>query len=241
MGVGEDLAVDDVFDLLHLGLGDAGEVGEVEAEAVLVDEGAGLLDVLAQDLAEGGVQEMGAGVVALGGGAVLVVDGGVDLVADCDRLEGEDLVGEDALHGLGRAPDFGDRGVVVGRRRGCRCRPLLAAGVGVEGGGVEDDFALFFGEQGLNADAVLDEREDAGPVDAEGGVTLELGLLEVLIEGVGGLLGAALPGGSGAGLFFFFGGPETFSVEHHIFIACGIRYEVFGKPIGFKEMEGGRP
>ena len=55
VGVSEDLAVDDVFDLLHLGLGDAGEVGEVEAEAALVDEGAGLFDVFAEDLAESGV------------------------------------------------------------------------------------------------------------------------------------------------------------------------------------------
>ena len=85
-GVGEDLAVDDVFDLLQLFVGDAGEVGEVEAEAGAVVERAGLLDVGAEDLAQGGVEEVGAGVVAHGGVADFGVDDGVDGVADGDAF-----------------------------------------------------------------------------------------------------------------------------------------------------------
>ena len=34
LGVGEDFAVDDVFDLLQFFVGDLGEVGEVEAQTV---------------------------------------------------------------------------------------------------------------------------------------------------------------------------------------------------------------
>ena len=34
LGVGQHFAVDDVFDLLQLFIGDLGEVGEVEAQAV---------------------------------------------------------------------------------------------------------------------------------------------------------------------------------------------------------------
>ena len=103
--------------------------------------------------------------VALGGGAVFVVDGGVYLVPYGDGLEGEDFVGEDALDGLGCASDFGYGSVVVGGVEDADIT-LLAAGVGVEGGGVEDDFALFFGEEGLDADAVFDQGEDAGAVEA---------------------------------------------------------------------------
>ena len=37
LGVGEDFAVDDVFDFLQFFVGDLGEVGEVEAQAVRVE------------------------------------------------------------------------------------------------------------------------------------------------------------------------------------------------------------
>ncbi len=87
-GVGEDLAVDDVFDLLQLFVGDAGEVREVEAQAGRVDERAGLLDVRAEDFAQGGVEQVGAGVVALGCSRTCAVDDGVDVVADGDGLRG---------------------------------------------------------------------------------------------------------------------------------------------------------
>ena len=66
-------------------------------------ERAGLLDVRAEHLAQRGVEQVRAGVVAHGGVADFAVDDGVDRVADGDGLLGDDLVGEDALHGLGAA------------------------------------------------------------------------------------------------------------------------------------------
>ena len=85
-GVGEHLLINDVFDVLQFFVGDAGEVGEVEAQAMVVDQRSGLLDVLAENFAQPGVEQVGSGVVAAGGVAVVGVDDGVDLVADADGL-----------------------------------------------------------------------------------------------------------------------------------------------------------
>ena len=85
-GVREHFLINEVLDVLQFLVGDGGEVGEVEAEAVVVDERSGLLDVFAEDLAESGVEEVSSGVIAAGGVAVVGVDDGVDLVADVDGL-----------------------------------------------------------------------------------------------------------------------------------------------------------
>ncbi len=68
---------------------------------VAIDQRAGLLDVRAEDLAQGGVEEVGAGVVAHGGAADFAVDDRVDHVADGDAFARDDSVGEDALDGFG--------------------------------------------------------------------------------------------------------------------------------------------
>ena len=51
---------------------DLRKMGEVEAEALGVHQGAGLLDMLPEDLLQRGLEEMGAGVVGLGRPALLV-------------------------------------------------------------------------------------------------------------------------------------------------------------------------
>ena len=160
-GVGEHFAVDDVFDLLQLFVGDLGEVGEVEAQAVGIDERAGLLDVRAEDLAQRGVEQVRAGVVAADGVAALAVDDGVDVIADGEGLLEDGLVRADALHGQDAAGDFGDGGVAVGRGEPAGVADL-AAGVAVEAGVVEDDFDLVAGAGCGNADAVFDDGEDFG-------------------------------------------------------------------------------
>ena len=53
--IAEDFTVDDVFYLGEFFFCYAGEVREIKTEAGGVDEGAGLLDVSAEDLAERGV------------------------------------------------------------------------------------------------------------------------------------------------------------------------------------------
>ena len=72
--VSHDLFVDDGFDLVDLIAGHRREVDEVEPQPLGRDERARLLDVRAQDLPEGGVQQVCRRVVAAGGVARRVHD-----------------------------------------------------------------------------------------------------------------------------------------------------------------------
>lgn len=51
---------------------------EVEAEPLIVDERSGLLDVLAQDLTQGPVQDVRPGVMPANGGPTSSIDGRMD-------------------------------------------------------------------------------------------------------------------------------------------------------------------
>ncbi len=73
--VGEDLGVGEVLDADELVGRDGLVVAEVEPQAVGVDQRALLLDVLAEHLAQGPVQQVGGGVVAADGVAPIDVDG----------------------------------------------------------------------------------------------------------------------------------------------------------------------
>ena len=97
-GVVEDFTIDDGFDLFELFVGHLGEVREVEAQAVGLDRGSGLLDVRAEDLTQRGVEQVRAGVIAPDGVAALAIDDGVDVVADGERLLEHGFVRAHALH-----------------------------------------------------------------------------------------------------------------------------------------------
>ena len=71
-------------------VGHRGVVAEVEAQSIGPDERAGLLDVLAEDVAERVVEDVRAGVVAAGGVAPLDVD------RRSGRQARRDLAGRDA-------------------------------------------------------------------------------------------------------------------------------------------------
>ena len=90
--------------------------------------------------------------VAHGRVAYVGVDHRVDLVADVDGLLGHDAMRAHALHRIGDALDLGDDGVVI-----VGVEPAdvadLSAGIGVEGGVVEHDFAALAGLELLRADA----------------------------------------------------------------------------------------
>ena len=149
-----------------------------------IDQRARLLDVRAQHIAQRGVEQVRAGVVAHGRVADLVVDHGVDFVADVDGLLGQDAMRAHALHGIGRAFDFGDEGVVV---VGVEPADIanLSAGVGVERRVVEDDLAALAGLELLCADTAsvvrLDDREDFRAGGKRLVIALELGARERLI------------------------------------------------------------
>ena len=86
--VGQDLVVGEVLDGADLLGGERVGRAEVEAQAVGVDQGALLLDGLAEHLAQRPVEDVGAGVVAADGVAPLDVDGGGGLLAGLDGAVG---------------------------------------------------------------------------------------------------------------------------------------------------------
>ncbi len=63
-----------VLDPRQFLLFDPREMGEIEAEPLGVHQGAGLLDMLPEDLLQGGLEEVGAGVVGLGRPPGFLVD-----------------------------------------------------------------------------------------------------------------------------------------------------------------------
>ncbi len=119
--VGERLAVGQPFDLLDLLGGDARVVGEVEPQPVGTDPRAGLLDVLAEHLAQRPVQDVRAGVVL----ADRVAPIGVDRRRR--GLSGRDRAGRDAR-----------RVATQSRQRERRVEHLGRAGLGGDGSGVAD-------------------------------------------------------------------------------------------------------
>ena len=71
--VGLDKRVYDFLDALELALGDAGEMGEIEPKPRRLDEASGLLDVIAEHLAQGQAEQMRTRVVSNRGGPALFI------------------------------------------------------------------------------------------------------------------------------------------------------------------------
>ncbi len=173
-----------------------------------IDRRAGLLHVRAQHLAQRGVKQVRAGVVAADGVAALGVDYGADVIAHCQVLLEQGLVGANALHGKHAALNFGDGRVAVGGGEPAGVAGL-PAGVAVEAGLVEHHLDLVASRGGGNARAVLHDGQDFGAGGDELLVAQEVGLGQFAEGRAGRLLAAALPTGAGAGLLFFPWRPQT--------------------------------
>ena len=87
--VAQHFAVGEVFDVLQLLVVERGEVREVEAQMRGIDQRARLLHVLAQHLAQRGMQQVRAGVVAHGVFAIGRVNYTYNLVSGFDRIRAE--------------------------------------------------------------------------------------------------------------------------------------------------------
>src|SRR5690349_16149731 len=147
---------------------------------------------------------MRAGVIAHGGFADGGIDHGVHFVADMNRLLGVDLVCAHALYRVISARYLGDdRIVIVGVEPATIAD--LASGLGVERRVIENDFAFVAGLEFFRALAVFEEGEDLRAFGASLSVALEDGRWQLLILGVRGLLGGALPGSLGSLALLFHG------------------------------------
>ena len=205
--VAQHFLVDQVFDVLQLLVFDRGKVRKVKAQMIGRDQRSRLLHVLAQHFAQPSLQQMRGGVVAHGGLADFGVDHGVHFISDPQGAPPNAVFGgwgfHDHLmraHSLDRVVasfHLGDDGVVI---VAVEPSPVadLAAGFGVERRVIEDDFAFFARLEFLRALTVADDGENLAAVGASLAVALELGFWELLVSGIGGLLGRAFPGGASA-------------------------------------------
>ena len=111
-------------------------MGEVEAEPLRRDQGAGLLDVLTQHRPQRGVQEVGRAVVTSGSRPSLAVNVGADPLADRQLALGDFPDMHDDLAGRSLHVLHGEASVRAGDRPAIR---YLSAPLGVEGCAVEHD------------------------------------------------------------------------------------------------------
>ena len=118
-----------------------GEVRKIEAQMIGRDERAGLLHVRAENIAQRGVHQVRGRVVAHVARAALGIGDGGDAVADVQIFFRDDAVRDQSGDRIVRAAHFGDfeRFGIVVEAAGVGD---LAAGFGVDGGAVEDDFGF---------------------------------------------------------------------------------------------------
>ncbi len=220
-------------------VGNAGEVGKIKAQMFRIDPRAGLLHVLAQNLAQGGMQQMRAGMVAANRRTGFCIHHGIDIVAQLDGLAQVDLVRADALHRLHATQNIGDDGVVVVGIEPAGI-PHLAAGVGIKRGVVEHDLDALTGVRLGHADAIPDDGEHFAMLRGELAIAFEDGLGQRAEGRAGRSLRASLPGGAGARLLFGASVLKAGQIEIDALVAGRIHHEVKRQAVGLVEMEGGR-
>lgn len=187
LGVATDFGVDDILQGLQLFRLDRLEVAEVETQALAVHQRALLLYVVAQYLAQRGMQQVGRGVVERGGLAYRGVDLGLDRAADAQVAPGDHAMVQVRAASLG--------GIAHLEAHASRLEVAtvadLAAGLGVERRLVEDHDALLALLQALDGLAVPEQRDDLpGAGDAliaeEAGLAVDLDQAVVVhAEGAG--------------------------------------------------------
>ena len=155
----EDDLIDECLDVSELLRRDWLEVREVEAQAVRRDGRAGLVDLVADDLLEGSLQQMRRRVVARRGELLLLVDFNLDRLADLELafLYVRDVVDRAVRQLLGvrrlDAAELAEQQTLVAD---------LSAALCVERGLVEDDAGLFAVRDLVDELAVLPEGDDLG-------------------------------------------------------------------------------
>ena len=214
------------------------EVREVKAQAAVVDERAGLVDVLAQDRLEGGVEQVRGGVVAADELAAVRVDRGAHGVAHVERALG-DLgdVRVQAAVALGVA-DLELGGVA---REGAGVAHL-AAHLGVERGAVEHDLDLGAGLGRLDGGATRDDGDDLGALELVAVVALELRGGQLVGQRGPDVVevapGVAVGGGAGAALLLGHGGVEAIHVDVVAGAGGDLDGQVDGEAVGVVQLEG---
>ena len=232
----QDGVVHQPVDLRQLLRGNGLEVGEVEAQPVRLHQGARLVHVVAQDLLQRGIQQMGGAVGPADGLAALGVDGGGDGVAHLQNAlfyhaaveELAALVLLDVLH-LQEAAGAADD-AVVGH---------LTAHLGVEGGLVQDYRGLGPGGHLVPQLALGHDGKDlairlAAVIAQEGGG----GHLLAELDAGPAQVAQGLPGLPGTDALLLHHLVEAIPVHGHAFLLGHLHGQVHGEAVGIVELEG---
>ena len=124
-----------------------------------------MLHVLAQHLAQSGMEKMRGGVVAHGGFAEGGVDHGIYFVSDMNRLLGNYFVRPNSLNRVIAANHLGNDGVVIVAVEPSAVADLSAR-FGVERSVVENDFSFVARLKFLRALTILDDGEHFSAIGA---------------------------------------------------------------------------
>ena len=232
---------DGLVDLLlngdQLFAGDGGEVGEVEAQVIRIDQGAGLLDVVAQDVLEGSLEQVGGGVGTLDGLAAGGVHGSSHFLVAVKFTLGHFAVVQifarlsllgigDSEHGVAS----GDGALVAD----------LAAHFGVEGGLVQDDNALLAFHDGAAGFVSFYDGQDLAGVGElviageHGGFLVHVAQVDALPTQVAQRLSCL----TGTNLLGFHLSGEALLIHGHALVLAHFDGQVDGEAIGVIELEG---
>src|ERR1700687_5356929 len=206
--VAQTFFVDDVFNVLQLFVSNTGEVGEIKAQMIGSNQRPRLLDMFAKNFAQSRLQKVRSRVIAHGGLANRGIDNGIHFLPNAEGAPPFrvfcggwgfhiNLMRPHALHRVVASSHFSDDGIViVGVEPSAIAN--LAAGFGVKGRVIKDDLAGLAGLKFLRPQAALDDGEHFAIVRASLTIAFEVRLRELLIGGIGCLLGRTFPGGASA-------------------------------------------
>ena len=225
---------------LHLGqlLGShRGEVAEIEAADLIIHQGTGLMDMIAQDLLQCLLQQVAGGVVAHDAHAAVFIHGGGDGIA---HLEGAVGNGADMneVAGAGFA-GIGDGKDILAAGDGAAIAHL-AAHFGIEGGAGENDLGGIALTDGFDPLALIDDTEDL----AFGGQTLvadevlaALNALEDILD-PGHIADIAGSGLTGGGALLFHQGLVALLIHGDTALLAQLTGQIDGEAEGIIQAEG---
>ena len=233
---GEDSFVDHVLHLSQLLGGDGGEVGEVKTQEVRLHQGSCLVHMLAQDIPQGPLEQVGGAVGAGNGGPADRADGNRGLIAQLQAAGFQHavvhnlaaLVLLDVIHV--KAPVGAFDAAVVRH---------LAAHLGVHGGLVKDDDGLRPGGDLLPKLAVGNDGKNLCLSDGAV-ITHEPGVRDILSKFNAGpaQIAQGLSGLAGADPLLLHELFELVLVNTHPLILAHLDGQVDGETVGIIELEG---
>src|SRR5437667_2263045 len=199
--VPEDFFINHVLDVLQFFVFDRREMRKIKAQMVRRHQRPRLLHMLAQHLAQPGMEQVRGRVIAHGGLPDRRVHHRVHFVAHANRMFGDYLMRAHALHRVVASLHLSHHGVQLIAVKHAAV-PNLPARFGIKRRVIKNDFAFLTGLELLRTLPVLDDGQHFAIFGASLKIAFENRFWELLIRRIGGLLGRAFPRCAGTGTLF---------------------------------------